>query len=247
MFEYFGKRRRFFTTLYFIIITIIIALIIWRSWDLIQQYHYDMKNANYDVRSIERVNFILDKYPLVQYDSLDKSYLSYTKSNYRKYKKMLKGSEYYLVPKSDVNRKVAGRFRIKDFICKDKYYYSNDDAPLPWLMDKKVLFKTVELLDTLESRGYNIDGFHVNNGHRHPRRNEQVKGAGSSRHIKGEAIDITIGDINNDGRYTKKDKDIILEILDKEIIKNEGGLGLYPGTRSVHYDVRGKRARWNSY
>jgi len=35
--------------------------------------------------------------------------------------------------------------------------------------------------------------------------------------------------------------------LEKKVIKNEDGLGLYPGTQSVHYDVRGVRARWDSF
>ncbi len=245
VFERFGKYKNLIITLYFIIITILIILILWRSWDLILQYKYDLQNNNKDVTSIAEIENILDDFPIIPIDSLSPSYLKYTKSNHRKYKRMLKGSIYYVVPKQDVNRKIAGRFRIKDFMCKDKYFNSNQD--LYWLMDKKVLFKTIELLDSLESRGLNKDGFYVNNGHRHPRRNEKIKGASQSKHIKGQAVDIVIQDINNDGKHTKKDKDIVLKLLDKHIIKNEGGIGLYPGTQSVHYDVRGKRARWNSY
>jgi len=36
-------------------------------------------------------------------------------------------------------------------------------------------------------------------------------------------------------------------LLDKKIIRNEGGVGLYPNSSSVHFDVRGRRARWKSY
>jgi len=50
-----------------------------------------------------------------------------------------------------------------------------------------------------------------------------------------------------DGKSTKEDKDIVLDTLEKKVIKNEGGLGSYPGTQSVHYDVRGVRARWDSF
>lgn len=46
---------------------------------------------------------------------------------------------------------------------------------------------------------------------------------------------------------TAEDKQIVLDFLDKEIIGNKGGIGLYPGTKAVHFDVRGHRARWNSY
>jgi uncharacterized protein YcbK (DUF882 family) len=65
--------------------------------------------------------------------------------------------------------------------------------------------------------------------------------------FKGEAVDIVIDDINKDGYANKTDKDIILDLLENEIIKNDGGIGLYPGTDRVHYDIRGTRARWNSY
>jgi len=65
--------------------------------------------------------------------------------------------------------------------------------------------------------------------------------------MKGQAIDMTIGDINKDGTFTKEDKKIVLDICDKKVIGNKGGIGLYPGTRAVHIDVRGYKARWNSY
>ncbi len=247
MFEYLGKYRRIFSIIYIIVIIILLILIIWRSWDLIQQYRYDLSNINKDVTSKADVDKILDSYQIIHYDSLSQPYLKYTKSGKGKYKRMLKGSKYFIIPKNDVNRKIAGRFRIKDFVCKDKYYHNNNDDGLLWLMDRRVLYKTIELLDSLESRGYNKEGFYVNNGHRHPSHNEKVKGAGSSRHIKGEAIDIVIQDIDNDGRHTRKDKDIVLKLLDKHIIKSMGGIGLYPGTQSVHFDVRGYHARWNDY
>lgn len=46
---------------------------------------------------------------------------------------------------------------------------------------------------------------------------------------------------------TAEDKQIVLDFLDKEIIGNKGGIGLSPGTKAVHFDVRGHRATWNSY
>jgi hypothetical protein len=39
----------------------------------------------------------------------------------------------------------------------------------------------------------------------------------------------------------------VLDLLEKEIIKSSGGIGRYPGTRAVHFDVRGYKARWDSY
>lgn len=103
------------------------------------------------------------------------------------------------------------------------------------------------LQDALTKKGWDRNGFMIASGHRTPSYNEIVKGARKSQHIKGKAVDISIGDINNDGDKNAEDKKIVLDLLDKHIIKNSGGLGLYPGTQAVHFDVRGRRARWNSY
>jgi len=73
------------------------------------------------------------------------------------------------------------------------------------------------------------------------------KVVGDFRLKEGEAVDIKIGDINQDGFANQEDKTIVLDLLEKQIIKNTGGIGRYPGTLSVHYDVRGYRARWDSY
>jgi uncharacterized protein YcbK (DUF882 family) len=75
--------------------------------------------------------------------------------------------------------------------------------------------------------------------------NEAVNGVENSRHILGQAIDIVIGDINRDGGYTVEDKQIVLDILEDKVIRNAGGVGRYPGTRTVHFDTRGFRARWD--
>lgn len=38
-----------------------------------------------------------------------------------------------------------------------------------------------------------------------------------------------------------------MDLLETKIIKNTGGIGKYVETMSIHFDVRGWRARWNSY
>jgi uncharacterized protein YcbK (DUF882 family) len=114
-------------------------------------------------------------------------------------------------------------------------------------IDKRVLIKFLELMHTLNKEGYNSSAIKLRSGHRHPKRNYYIGGASQSRHIYGEAIDIRVGDINKDGSSNKKDKQIVLDILEKKIIGNSGGIGLYPGTKAVHFDVRGHRARWNTY
>ena len=115
------------------------------------------------------------------------------------------------------------------------------------IFNEKIFYKTLELQDELEKLGYDPHGFTIVNGHRHPAYNERIGGASLSRHMKGEAVDITVDDVNMDGYANKADKDIILDLLERKIIGNEGGIGLYPGSGNVHYDVRGTRARWDSY
>jgi uncharacterized protein YcbK (DUF882 family) len=63
----------------------------------------------------------------------------------------------------------------------------------------------------------------------------------------GKAIDLKIGDINQDGSVNQEDKQIVYKILNTDIIANKGGLGFYPNTQILHMDVRGEHARWNYY
>ncbi len=42
-------------------------------------------------------------------------------------------------------------------------------------------------------------------------------------------------------------KEIVIDLLETKVIKNKGGIGKYPGTKIVHMDVRGYRARWDTY
>ena len=41
-------------------------------------------------------------------------------------------------------------------------------------------------------------------------------------------------------------KDIGLKVLE-DLVGDRGGVGLYPGTSTIHIDTRGYRARWKSY
>ncbi len=219
----------------------------WRGLHDIDQFIYDRTHQNESVQSIEEMNRILDSYPTVAYRDMEKEYLDYTLSNTAKYKPMLARSEYILIPRKDMYRKIVGEFRIRHFMCRDKYYKESQYEEIYWLVNRKLLFKTLELIETLQAKGYNPYGFYIRNGHRHPMYNEKIKGASKSRHIKGEAVDIVIQDINLDGKSNQDDKTIVYDLLNKEIIGDTGGIGKYPGTMSIHYDVRGKRARWDSY
>ena len=181
---------------------------------------------------------------------MEKEYLATTKYNIKKYKDLAKGNSFLIVKGKDIFRFVVGGFRVKDFLPRDKAYFSNlyslkNGKEIYWLIDRKLLYKLLELQDVLSEKGYNETEFTIVNGYRHPAYNEKVGGAKLSRHLKGQALDIQIGDINDDGFANQDDKTIVLEILEKIVIKNQGGIGRYPETMSVHFDVRGYRARWD--
>ena len=75
--------------------------------------------------------------------------------------------------------------------------------------------------------------------------------AKDSKHKSGQAIDVIVFDVNDDGAVNSSDVNIVHNILDEEIIKDRGGLGTYKnGTdffsrQMVHFDCRGSRARWD--
>ncbi len=234
-----------------IVILFILAVNLnWRVKDRFLEIKYDWFHQNQEVNTKAKIDKVLSGLKKINFTELDSEYLNYTKSNEPKYKKLLKRLEYCRLQRTDLNKKIVGQFRLKEFICKDDYYHDcimSRGEEIKCILNPKIFYKTLELLKELENSGYNKYGFRIVNGHRHPEYNEKIGGAKLSRHIKGEAVDIVVEDINEDGYANKKDKDIILDLLENKIIKDEGGIGLYPGTDNVHYDVRGTKARWNSY
>ena len=234
-----------------IIILFLLAIRInWQVKDKVLEFQYDLQNENFEVKTKTKIDKILSEIEQTNFQSLDSEYLTFTKSYEEHYKKLIRNLTYFKIQQKDLNKKIVGHFRLKEFICKDDYYHNivfGKTENIYCILNPKIFYKTLELMEALEKMGHNKYGFSIVNGHRHPSYNEEIGGAKLSRHIKGEAVDIVVNDINNDGYANKADKDIILDILENQVIKNQGGIGLYPGTGNVHYDVRGKRARWNSY
>lgn len=76
----------------------------------------------------------------------------------------------------------------------------------------------------------------ITSGYRSPEHNAKVKGAKNSQHIKGTAADIKVK-----GMTPKEVALVIEELIEQGKIK-EGGIGIY--RTWVHYDIRGKKARW---
>lgn len=245
------KRSGIFIIIGIVIFAVgILSVFNWQTRAFFARIIYDITHENPAVNTTSEIDAVLNDFEKVAYKHLEETYVVQTKSDIPKYKNMLRDRKYIILPNTHFYKKIVGDFRIMDFVGKDKIFRNcvlGKQPTMFWLIDKKLLYKILELQNELDRQGYNKNGFRVSYGHRHPQLNEAVNGAGKSKHIQGIAVDIVIGDVNNDGGFTQEDKSIVLEILEKKVIKNKGGIGRYPGTKTVHFDTRGYKARWDSY
>ena len=110
-----------------------------------------------------------------------------------------------------------------------------------------------ELKKTLKDKGYKARLLVISTKRFGFHNNIQVKFSGAaskSRHLKGDAIDFLVLDINNDGDWNSKDVNIVTDLLENEIMKGKGGIGTYNSERSffnrqmVHIDCRKVKTRW---
>ncbi|MEL6671037.1 MAG: D-Ala-D-Ala carboxypeptidase family metallohydrolase [Bacteroidota bacterium] len=217
-----------------------------RDWGYLQYYAWTSSEAK--VETPADLAEVLKPFERIRFQNLPAAYRSKTLSNEAPFRGILASRRYYVIPRRAIYRKLVGDFRIRDFLPRDRYFKNcilGREASVYWLVDIRLLQKFLAFQEALRKKGYDDSAFYIYNGYRHPAYNKRVGGASRSRHIVGEAVDISIRDINQDGRSTQEDKAIVLEILDRQIIGNGGGLGKYPGTMSVHFDVRGYRARWD--
>jgi len=222
----------------------------WEQQDRWLQKQYDKTQSNKKVKTKDAIDEILDDLEQRSYDELGAAYLSETESDLPEFEKMLKDGTYYVITNGDQYRRIVYNFRIKDFMPKDEYYQASlgeEDREILWLINKEVLYKLLELQQRLEDEDFDPYAITVNSVFRYPKYNKKIGGSSRSTHIKGEAIDISVLDINSDGEADEVDKKIVLDFLEKDIIANKGGIGRYPKTQTIHFDVRGKRARWNSF
>lgn len=218
------------------------------SCDTDREVQFDLETGQVSVLTHEGIDSVLAQFETVTYDELDADYISYSESD-EEFKNSLEKEIFYVLQGDDVLRYIVGEYRIKNFVTPDKYYLENEEDytnnnKVYWLVDEKMLYMMLDLILRLDEEGYNKYGFTVRESHRHPKYNGMKGGASSSQHIWGKAVDIITEDIDNDGKRTQADKTIVLEIME-EIVGDKGGLGRYPGTRTVHFDSRGHRARWD--
>lgn len=78
---------------------------------------------------------------------------------------------------------------------------------------------------------------YINSGYRSFTHNLKIGGVPNSQHRLGKAADFVVQGMSPNQVYQ------VLERLIQQGRIKEGGLGLYDNF--VHYDIRGKRSRWN--
>lgn len=77
----------------------------------------------------------------------------------------------------------------------------------------------------------------INSGYRSPEHNAKIGGTENSQHLLGKAADIVIDGISPD-----EVADAIEFLIEGKMMK-QGGLGRY--VDFTHYDIRGKKSRWD--
>lgn len=89
----------------------------------------------------------------------------------------------------------------------------------------------------LEEMRKDLGPLMILSGYRCKKRNDQVKGARNSQHMKGTAADFHV---------PKGKQDEYVAAAMRVKMFRDGGIGVYPAG-GVHVDHRGYRARWNSF
>jgi len=204
-----------------------------------------------EILTYAEIDSVLNTFQKVPYKQIDKEYLKTTGYIGRPDEYKVSNKSFYKLIGNDVFKNLVGKYTVNEFLPKDKLWKENyniaDSNYIQYfLIDAEVLYRFLDLIVLLNKSNYNVNAIKIMDGYRYPAFNSETGGASYSQHIYGKAIDIEIGDINNDSLVDEKnDKKIIIDLLDNKIIKKTGGIGLYPGTQIVHFDTRGKYARWN--
>ena len=105
-------------------------------------------------------------------------------------------------------------------------------------MPKKVLDNVKILAEQLQAiRTISEQPIQINSAYRCPKHNKSIGGVSNSQHVLGKAADIVIKD------HTAEETFYLISELINDGDMLQGGLGAY--NSFTHYDIRGKKARWN--
>lgn len=147
-------------------------------------------------------------------------------------------------------KNIIGNVRVyhlltPDRLIKNRVRIPNLNKTQYLLIDPKVMMIYQKLLKELGQKGWNTAELKITSGFRNPEYNKVINGATCSQHQLGTALDVSIGDLNNDGIEDKADRKLVYDILENQLIKDNGGLGKYKNhPKLIHFDTRGHRARW---
>lgn len=126
-----------------------------------------------------------------------------------------------------MENKLSKNFSLTEFASKD-----GAETPPDVLQNLRKLAKNLEVIRA----NFDNTPIKINSGYRSPAYNTKIGGVRNSMHVKGKAADIVIKG------YTPAQIGAEIEKLIDAGQISQGGLGIYPNF--VHYDIRGKKARW---
>jgi hypothetical protein len=230
-----------------ILIATLTVFLVFRNTIFFHRLNEELK-ASPSVESEQEINNIISKLERVPISKLPKEFLESGYFSKLEFQAYFQGRYFYKLSMEQAMEKIVDNWRIIDFISgdqKNQWFYSLDKE-LYWLMDKKVLIAFLQLKKKMEEKDLDWDAIRLNSANRSPYWNGVVGGAAYSRHLCGDAIDFSVGDVDKNGITNYEDKLKVLELCEL-IIGDKGGIGLYPKTQAIHIDTRGRRARWNSY
>lgn len=124
-------------------------------------------------------------------------------------------------------QKLTKNFNREEFDCRD-----GTKVPKEYMTNVQ---KVAENLQTLRDH-LGVPVSVTGSGYRTPSHNAKVKGAKNSQHLYANAADI------NAKGFTPERLAAVIEQMISEGKMEQGGIGVYKNF--VHYDRRGKKARW---
>lgn len=229
--------------------TILIGLYFIEPQFLLEKF-YDATNNNPVIENYSNSKIILEQYPIISFDALPNEESTRMKIAQKNYESLLLSLRFYKIPAKDVYRKLLRNIRIRELCSKEQlppYPLLSPNRYVYLCVDDEIIKAYFHLTEELKLSKWNPEALKINSGYRSPNQNDHVSGARNSMHLYGKALDLRIGDINNDHQTNLLDKNLVYNIMDKKVIKYKGGLGFYPGTMILHMDTRGKYARWKYY
>lgn len=125
--------------------------------------------------------------------------------------------------------KLSDNFSLSEFRCKD-----GSDVPAEHMDSVRELAENLQVFRDAIGKPVRVIS-----GYRSPEYNKKVGGVKRSQHVLAKAADIQVAGVS-----PLEVRDLIISLIKQGKMK-AGGVGIY--SSFVHYDIRGRNARWGSY